>query len=83
MMRMDAEVLPFTSDISSPILSHTKCFFEKVFHNTFHLINTVDTIKKNTVDTIKKEIEETRIAGDDLFSFFTANIIKERRIFTR
>jgi len=83
-LRMDVQKLPFTSDI--PFLStlaSTRCFFEKVFYNTFHLKNTVDTITKNTVDTIKKEVGQTRLAGEDLFSLFTADIIKERQIFTR
>ena len=69
---MELQTLPFSSDISFPQFTHTRCFFEKVFHNSFRL-----------KDTIKKEIEDTRIAGDDLFSFFTANIIKERQVFTR
>jgi hypothetical protein len=69
---MDLQKLPFSSEISFPEFNNTKCFFEKVFHNSFRF-----------TESIKNEIQHTRIDGDDLFSFFTANIIKERQVFTR
>ena len=69
---MDNEKLQYSANSGSSKLSTTICFFEKVFNNTFRL-----------KETIKKELEDSRIDGDDLFSFFTANIIKQRQIFTR
>ncbi|MEO6722573.1 MAG: hypothetical protein ABIN67_19540 [Ferruginibacter sp.] len=69
---MDNQKLQYSADSASSKLTTTICLFEKVFNNTFCL-----------KETIKTELEDTRIAGDDLFSFFTANIIKQRQIFTR
>lgn len=69
---MDNQKLEYSANCASLKITDTICLFEKVLDNSFCL-----------KETIKRELEDTRIAGDDLFSFFTANIIKERQIFTR
>ena len=46
--------------------------FEQAINNTFQ-----------TTENLKKKLDDIRIGGEDLFSIFTANIIKERITFTR